>query len=100
MLFFRDFVLPERLHLDLAYGMERALKFNSALKAYKRFLEIYPHSDDAPFIHLRVAGILDGRFNRGDEAVEFYRKLINNYPDDPWADFAKAEILRLGHAAG
>lgn len=95
-----DFVLPERLHLDLAYGMERALKFKSALKAYRRFLELYPNSDEAPFIHLRVANILKSRFRREEEAVNFYQRLIEDYPNDPWADFARAEVLRLKGASG
>jgi len=95
-----DFVLPERLHLDLAYGMERTLKFNSALIAYRRFLELYPNSTEAPFVHLRVANVLEGRFHREDEAVKFYRRLIENYPDDPWVDFARAEVSRLEGAAG
>ena len=90
-----DFVLPEDLHLNLAYGMERALKFNGAVKAYRRFLEMYPQSTETPFVHLRLANILESRFSRKEEALKLYRNLIKNYPDDPWVDFPKAEILRL-----
>jgi len=93
-----DFVLPEELHLNLAYGMERALKFNGAVKAYRRFLEMYPGSSEAPFVHLRLANILETRFNRKEEALVLYRDLIENYPDDPWVDFAKLEIARITRA--
>jgi len=93
-----DFVLPEQLHLNLAFGMERALKFNGAVKAYRRFLEMYPRSPEAPFVHLRLANILEGRFNRREYALKLYRDLIENYPDDPWVDFARSEIARITRA--
>jgi len=95
-----DFVLPEKMHLDLAYGMERTLKFGSAVTAYRRFLEMYPWSEDAPFIHLRMANIMERRFNKPGEALSFYKRLVSFYPDDSWVDFAKSEMMRLGEAAG
>jgi len=47
---------------------------------------------------LRLANILEGRFNRREYALKLYRDLIENYPDDPWVDFARSEIARITRA--
>lgn len=89
------FTLSEKDHLTLAYGMERSLKYNGAIKAYENFIEWYPRSAEVPFVLLRMAGMNEMRFGRYEEAYGYYNRLINDYPDDGWADFAKAEIGRL-----
>lgn len=91
-----SFSLPAKLHLDVACGMERALKFNSALDAYRRFLECYPASPEAPFVLLRMAGILERRQSRPAEALGCYQGLVVGYPADSWVDFARSQIDRLG----
>ena len=90
------FTLGEKLHLDLAFGMERSMKFSLSLAAYENFTMRYPFSLDAPFILLRMAGIHERRLDRPDRAVGCYEKIVKYYPDDSWADFADSEIWRLG----
>jgi membrane associated rhomboid family serine protease len=90
------FALPEKMHLDLAFGMERAMKYDLSLTAYGNFIERYPFSGDAPFILLRMAGIHERRFDRPDMAARCYERIVRCYPDDSWADFADGEIWRLG----
>ncbi|UCF05755.1 MAG: rhomboid family intramembrane serine protease [bacterium] len=93
-----DFALPEKQHLDLACGMERSLKFNSAMKAYRNYVGRYPRSDDAPFVLLRIAGMLERRFKRYDEAIACYAVIVDDYPQACWVDFAQHEMDRLGRA--
>jgi len=90
------FTLGERLHLDLAYGLERSMKYGPALAAYENFVARYPFSADTPFILLRMAGIHERRMDRSGRAVECYEKLVKYYPEDSWAEYAEGEIWRLG----
>ena len=89
------FTLEERLHLDLAFGLERSMKFASALVAYGNFIRRYPFSADTPFILLRMAGIEERRMDRPERAVECYGRIVKYYPEDSWADFAEGEMWRL-----
>ncbi len=89
------FSLQEKAQLDLAFGAERSLKYNCALSAYRNFIEGYPASNEVPFVLLRMAGIHEKRFNRPADAILCYKKLIEEYPEDSWADFARSEMDRL-----
>jgi membrane associated rhomboid family serine protease len=89
------FILPGTLHLDLAYGMERTLKFRSAARAYRNFIERYRSSCETPFVLLRMAGMLEKRFQRPVEALYCYDRLVKEHPDDRWVDYARYEIDRL-----
>lgn len=89
------FTLDERLHLELAYGMERTLKFRTAANAYENFVARYADSGEAAFVLLRMAGILEKRFQRPLEALSCYRRIVDRYSRDSWVDYARAEIERL-----
>ncbi|HSG28776.1 MAG TPA: rhomboid family intramembrane serine protease, partial [Candidatus Krumholzibacterium sp.] len=89
------FTLPERPHLSLAFGMERSMKFNGAMKAYSGFLRRYPGSPECPLVLLRMAGLHERRFGRPDEAFGCYSELVERFPGDSWAEFARAELSRL-----
>jgi membrane associated rhomboid family serine protease len=91
----KGFSLPEDMHLDLAFGLERILKFRSALAAYENFTFRYPMSEDTPFILLRMAGMLERRFQRPALALACFERLVECYPEDSWTDFARSEIERL-----
>ena len=91
----KGFSLSEDMHLDLAFGLERILKFRSALAAYENFTFRDPMSKDAPFILLRMAGMLERRFERPGLALTCFERLVECYPEDSWTDFARAEIDRL-----
>jgi membrane associated rhomboid family serine protease len=90
-----NFALPEAMHLDLACGMERTLKYRSAMSAYEHFVWKYPHSEDAPFVLLRMAGIFEKRLRNPREAFSCYSRLVAEYASDRWAEFALVEIERL-----
>jgi membrane associated rhomboid family serine protease len=92
------FTLDERLHLELAFGMERTLKFRTAASAYENFVARYGDSGEAAFVLLRMAGLLEKRFHRPLEALSCYRAIVERYSKDAWVDFARAEIERLQRA--
>ena len=92
----KGFTLDEKLHLDLAYGLERSMKFDISLKAYENFALRYPFSPDTAFILLRMAGIHERRMKCPERAVECYERIVKYYPDDSWAEYADGEIWRLG----
>ena len=64
---------PEPLHIDIACGMERTLKYRSAMNAYEHFVWNYPLSKDAPFVLLRMAVILEKRLEKPGEALRLLR---------------------------
>ncbi|MBN1164178.1 MAG: rhomboid family intramembrane serine protease [Candidatus Krumholzibacteriota bacterium] len=89
------YTLPGREHLDLAFSLERSMKFLSARQAYQNYISFHPESAETPFVLLRLAGLQERRFNRPREAWSCYRNLVDFYPDDSWADYARAEMDRL-----
>lgn len=89
---FPDFVLSPEPHLDVAYGLERNLKPELALKAYENFARRYPHHKDAPFVLLRAANLHSGVFADAPRAKRCYQSLIERYPDDAWTDFAREQV--------
>lgn len=93
------FTVLERLHLDLACGMERSLKYGAALAAYEQYLWRYPGSPEAPFVLLRMAGIHERRFDRPDEARACYRRLVEEYAEDRWVDYARSRLAAFAEAA-
>jgi membrane associated rhomboid family serine protease len=91
---FDSFVLPAEPQLDLCFGLERSLKPDLALVAYEGFLSVHHDHAEAPFALLRAANLhaRQGEINR---ARECYETLVQRYPDDPWADFAREHARRL-----
>jgi membrane associated rhomboid family serine protease len=94
---FRDFVLPADAQLDLCFGLERSLKPDQALLAYDAFLSHHADHSEAPFALLRVAN-LHARGGEDARARHCYESLVQRYPDDPWADFAREHARRLASA--
>lgn len=88
---FPDFVLSSEPHLDMAYGLERNLKPELALKAYENFARRYPRHKDAPFTLLRAANLHVNSFADVSRAKRCYQSLIERYPEDAWADFAREQ---------
>ena len=93
------FVVDRDLQLDIACGMERTLKYRSAVSAYERYLVRFPLSPDAAFVLLRLAGIHDRRLDQPEKARSCYRRLVDEYPSDEWADYARARLAG-GRVAG
>lgn len=89
------FTLSERAQIDMACGLERSMKFRASLDAYRNFAARYPRSGETPFVLLRAASLLERRFDRPGKAMECYEILVERYPEDCWADYAKGEMERL-----
>jgi len=89
---FPDFALSPEPHLDMAYGMERNLKPELALRAYENFARRYPRHKDAPFVLLRAANLHSNSFADFARAKRCYQSLIEMYPEDDWADFARERV--------
>ncbi|MDD4857520.1 MAG: rhomboid family intramembrane serine protease, partial [Candidatus Krumholzibacteria bacterium] len=77
-----NFALAEGIHLDLACGMERTLKYRSAMHAYEHFVWAYPFSKEAPFVLLRMGGIFEKRFGNPGMAFSCYSRLASEYASD------------------
>jgi membrane associated rhomboid family serine protease len=86
------FVLDRDLQLDIACGMERTLKYRAAVFAYESYLARFPLSPDAAFVLLRLAGIHDRRLDQPEKARSCYRRLVDEYPSDEWAEYARARL--------
>lgn len=90
-----DFCLEAEHHLRLAFGLERNLKPKLALRAYESFATRYPGHRESAFALLRAAGLCLSAFADPRRASSLYEKLVSEYPDDPWADFAREQRRRL-----
>jgi tetratricopeptide (TPR) repeat protein len=90
-----DFCLDAEHHLRLAFGLERNLKPKLALRAYESFASRYPEHRESAFALLRAAGLHLSAFSDPQNASSLYERLVSEYPDDPWADFAREERRKL-----
>ncbi|MDD3641978.1 MAG: rhomboid family intramembrane serine protease [Candidatus Krumholzibacteria bacterium] len=93
------FSLAERAQIDMACGLERSMKYRASLDAYRNFAARYPESTETPFVLLRAASLLERRLDRPEKALECYGLLVERFPDDCWADYARSEIERLRWSA-
>jgi membrane associated rhomboid family serine protease/TolA-binding protein len=91
---FEDFVLPAGSQLDLAFGLERNLKPNVALKAYESFVRVHDDHSEAAFALLRVANLYARQGHR-DRARHAYERLVVRYPASEWNEFAAEHARRL-----
>jgi outer membrane protein assembly factor BamD (BamD/ComL family) len=92
---FPDFVLSREQQLDLAYGLERNLKYEMALKAYENFAGNFPMHPEAPFALLRAANLHWKTFANPGLAKRRYQELVQRYPQDAWVDFAREQLRVL-----
>ncbi|UCH83966.1 MAG: rhomboid family intramembrane serine protease [Candidatus Latescibacterota bacterium] len=93
---FEDFTLSPEHHIKLAFGLERNLKPKLAVTAYETFARRYPKHSESPLALLRAAGLYLQTFTDTRRADECYRRLIEDYPDDVWVDFAREQRRQLG----
>lgn len=92
---YEDFVLPADTQLGLAFGLERNLKLETALRAYENFVRRFPLHPETAFALLRIANLQWGTFGRPAQARECYEHLIERYPEDTWVDFAREQVRLL-----
>jgi membrane associated rhomboid family serine protease len=92
---FPEFTLSPEPHLDMAFGLERNLKYEQALTAYRNFTFRYPRHKEAPFTLLRTANLHASAFADVEQARHCYHSLIERYPDDDWVDFAREQVRVL-----
>jgi membrane associated rhomboid family serine protease len=89
------FYLSAEHHLRLAFGLERNLKPALAARAYETFVTSYPEHPESAFALLRAAGIQLNTFSNPQTASSLYDRLVKEYPDDTWADFAREQRRKL-----
>jgi membrane associated rhomboid family serine protease len=92
---FDDLCLTEDYQINLAFGLERNLKPKLAVRAYEIFAGRYPAHTESPLALLRAAGIYLNTFSAPQKADDLYHRLIDNYPDDVWVDFATEQRRKL-----
>jgi membrane associated rhomboid family serine protease len=95
-----DFSLGPEHHLGLAFGLERNLKPRLAARAYETFAGKYPDHGESAFVLLRAALIHFNSFSNLERAASLYDRLLREYPDDAWADYAREQRRKLSWAAG
>ena len=94
------FGLSAEPQLDLAFGLERNLKHDAALTAYTGFCRRFPRHEEAPFALLRAANIYARSLEDRERAIDCYRQLIDQYPDDDWVEFAREQARQLALPGG
>jgi membrane associated rhomboid family serine protease len=91
-----DFTLGAEYQLGLAFGLERDLKPKLAVHAYEMFAGKYPDHSESAFALLRAAGIHLNALSDLEAADRLYERLLQNYPQDVWADFTREQRRKLG----
>jgi len=91
---FDDFTMGPDHTLDLAFGLERNLKPDVALKAYENFVRVNADHTEAAFALLRTAN-LHARAGRRDQARFAYEQIVVRYPASEWNEFAAEHARRL-----
>jgi membrane associated rhomboid family serine protease len=94
------FTLSAEPQLDLAFGLERNLKHEAALAAYRGFIRRFPRHEEAPFALLRAANIYARTLDDREQAASCYERLIEEYPEDDWVEFAREQARLFGAPAG
>ncbi|MFQ5511301.1 MAG: rhomboid family intramembrane serine protease [Candidatus Krumholzibacteriia bacterium] len=94
------FTLSSEYHLNLAFGLERNLKPQVAVKAYENFGRDYPLHNEAAFALLRAAGLYRHTLANVRRARMFYRKIVDAYPEDRWVDFAREQVRQIESRGG
>ena len=89
------FTLSSEYHLNLAFGLERNLKPEAAVRAYENFGHDYPLHNEAAFALLRAAGLYRHTLSNIHKAEFFYRRIVEAYPEDQWVDFALEQIREI-----
>ncbi|NOZ62036.1 MAG: tetratricopeptide repeat protein [Calditrichaeota bacterium] len=65
---------------------------HSAISTYQEFLNAYPQQQLRDEIYFRIAEIYQFEIKDSTEAVKFYQKLTDKYPQSTWSDAAKTRI--------
>ncbi|MFO7595546.1 MAG: outer membrane protein assembly factor BamD [Desulfocurvibacter africanus] len=75
-------------------------KYAEALQAYKEFESLHPSDPRIPYVLFQIGmanyksmGSIDKPQHQAAEAVEFFRRLIQSYPDSEFAPKAKDHLL-------
>lgn len=75
--------------------------WDRCLREYERIYSRYPESDQAPWALYHTAGLYTGLYKYSgrsedlDEAIEIYRRIVDNYKDHRLADDAQYRIGRI-----
>ncbi len=72
----------------------REEKWQTVVDFATHFMSVYPESRVHP-VALYHQGLAAIRMERNGEAEGYFRKMLALYPDDPYAEHAAAELLRI-----
>lgn len=100
--------LAKRAIVMSAFASYRAGEYSAARAAARRYLDLYPADDDAPYAqHLIAMTWYDNIVDVGRDqsttrrALESLREVVNRYPDTDYARDAQLKMdLTLDHLAG
>ncbi len=95
-----DFTLGPGHQLGMAFGLERDLKPKLAVQAYEMFAAKYPSHRESAFALLRAAGLQLSAFSNSSAADTLYERLLADYPNDTWAEFAREQRRKLSCQPG
>ncbi len=100
--------LAKRAIIMSAFSSYNANDFSSARSSARRYLDLYPSDDDAPYAqHLIALTYYDNIVDVGrdqattEQALTALREVVNRYPESDYARDAQLKIdLTLDHLAG
>lgn len=100
--------LAKRAIIMSAFSSYTANDYSNARSSARRYLDLYPSDDDAPYAqHLIALTYYDNIVDVGrdqattEEALNALREVVNRYPDSDYARDAQLKIdLTLDHLAG
>lgn len=96
--FSRYAILAELKIADAHYQIEQ---YSEAIAAYEEFEQLHPRNEAIPYVIYQIGqsyydqiDSVDRDQTAAQEAVKVYRRLIRQFPDDPYANLAKVHTIK------
>ncbi len=70
-------------------------KPDKAIAVYREFISDYPDNGLLEDVYFRIAEIYQFKIKNSNEALKLYQKLIEEFPQDSWAELARKRVEEL-----
>jgi outer membrane protein assembly factor BamD len=95
--FSRYAILAELKIADAYFNLE---SYADAIFAYEEFEQLHPRNEAVPYVIYRIGrsyfnqiDTIDRDQSNADKALQTYRRLVQQYPDDAYAGMARSDML-------
>lgn len=88
--------LQQAAYLKLVHSQLAAGKIKPAVAMMESFEDRYPESYYIPFVLLELGNTYFKRLDKPEKAAEYYRRILNSFPESMVVDTAREKLRTLG----